>query len=290
MVKVMPSQGHGVTDLMNWTNVEDPEYKSHLDSDLSGALTEYDVSYHLISNYSSFTFPSISISDAMVPVGRSETKCLHVSWAPKVQADHTHDYQPIKNLPKCSWASSGMWSEHDPTNGVDFLVWQQNTTEVSCFGSSCVEACKSAGGWWALQRNQVSGDCYVYEVLDSVCVIVDRVEDAYGNVDWEYAGGCFRDNSPARYHHGEPGKTYTFDSVMVQVRSAVDPYVAAARVTDDDFDFASSTVRLTQSLLYSLAWLFFIAFLVTLGSFVAAVAWLKKNPMLYEEQRDVEQS
>jgi hypothetical protein len=242
VTKIMPSQGHGVSDQMEWTNVEVPEYQAHLDTDLRGALTAYDVSYHIYAKDTLYKFPELILSEKMVPVGMSELKCLNVAWSSLNQANPTHAYQSIKNLPDCARASTGVWSEHDPTKGVDLYVWKQSTTDLSCSGSSCVDVCRAAGGTWVLDRSKDKGNCYIYDVLDSICLMVDKTEDAYGNVDWEYAGGCFNDDSPAGYKAGVPGETYLFASVTIQVRSVDDPYIAAVRATDDDLDFAGSTV------------------------------------------------
>jgi hypothetical protein len=105
-----------------------------------------------------------------------------------------------------------------------------------------VDVCRAAGGTWVSNRSKDTGNCYVYEVLDSICLMVDRTEDAYGNVDWEYAGACYNDDSPAYYKHGVPGETYLFDSVTIEVRSLYDPYISAVRVTDNSVNFAGSTV------------------------------------------------
>mmetsp|Transcript_22728 Transcript_22728/g.40882 ORF Transcript_22728/g.40882 Transcript_22728/m.40882 type:complete len:356 (-) Transcript_22728:32-1099(-) len=283
MTKVMPSQGHGVYEQMKWTNEEDPEYKVHLDSDLRGALTDYDISYHILATNTSFEFPVLTINDDMVPVGMSELKCIYISWAPAKNANHTHEYQDVSGLPDCARASMGLWSEHDPAIGVDFYVWKQSTIEVSCSKSSCVKACESAGGWWSFDKDREYGNCYTYEVLDSLCLTVEKSTDIYGKISWTYKGGCFHDDSIARYHHGEPGSTYQFENVKIQLRSVNDPYIAAVKATDDDLEFSRST-----SILEGLAWVFFIGFIASLSGLGVTLNWLKKHPQAYEEQRDIE--
>jgi hypothetical protein len=78
ITKIMPSTGRGVTDQMEWTDVEVADYQAHLDTDLRGALTAYDVSYHIYSKGTSSNFPQLVIDPKMIPVGMSEHKCVYV--------------------------------------------------------------------------------------------------------------------------------------------------------------------------------------------------------------------
>jgi hypothetical protein len=89
------------------------------------------------------------------------------------------------------------------------------------------------------------GTCYSYDVLSSICIEVglaldvDRVEE-----QWEFRGGCYKNDSPAKYERGVSGQSYTFDSIPIEVRASDDPYTVISKHADfektsEDYSFFS---------------------------------------------------
>jgi len=108
---------------------------------------------------------------------------------------------------------------------------------MNCSGNNCAKKCEKKGGVWSLEAKH----CYGYDIIDSICLVINREENDFGDVDWQYIGGCFENGSPARYISAIPGTTYRFENVRIEVRENDDPYLAAVEVTrGNDVDFAKS--------------------------------------------------
>jgi len=57
----------------------------------------------------------------------------------------------------------------------------------------------------------MSQKCYAYDILDSICMMIDDDMDEYGDYFWHFVSGCYTDGSVARYKKAVPGETYHFD-------------------------------------------------------------------------------
>jgi len=62
--------------------------------------------------------------------------------------------------------------------------------------------------------------CYMYDILDDICMMIDDDIDEYGDDYWHFVSGCYTDGSPARYKRAVPGETYHFDQIRIEVRDA----------------------------------------------------------------------
>lgn len=219
--KVMPSQGHGVQDQMAWTNKELPSNKLLLkdfDDD------DYTPSYHLYGNDTSLKFATFDFSDEMVPVGNSQEKCVYFEYAPSTSKQNSRAYVPLLDLPECSNAQKGLWSENDPKVGVAVPSWVQSSSP--CTGGSCSSHCDKKNGVWI---GGSSGNCYTYEILTEICVKVERIVDIYDKVKYRFDGGCYEDNKIGKYIQAKPKNVYRFSSVPILLRSNSDPFMTVTQ-------------------------------------------------------------
>ena len=78
--------------------------------------------------------------------------------------------------------------------------------------------------------DDLPGRCYVYEVLQAICIEVAPVLDVKNVINtWEYRGGCFEDDEPAVYERAQSGQIYTFEDISIEVRADADPFNVAAK-------------------------------------------------------------
>jgi len=236
-MKVMPSQGHGVIEYMNWTNTENPEFQHELKK---SGLAKYNSSYHLYSKDTSLKFATLAFNEDMVPVGDAQPKCVYVEWAPSSKWNKPSAYKPLSNLGECTQAKVGWWNENDPKVGVEVSNWWQNEIQISCSGKSCVDKCRKQKGWWVWKNDESGGTCYGYDILKSICLTMSRKEDKFGQEDWEFKGGCFQEGQPGYYERGVPGTVYHFEGVRIEVRGHNDPYVSTLSVTGDSAKIGGS--------------------------------------------------
>lgn len=74
------------------------------------------------------------------------------------------------------------------------------------------------------------GKCYTYDVLKAICLEVGLTRDEETKEEnWEYRGGCYKNDSPTLYERGVPGTTYEFDYIPIEVRADDDPFTVAAK-------------------------------------------------------------
>lgn len=101
---MIPSQGHGVVEFMNWTTKEEDSYQKEIGHEVDN----YDVSYHLYTADTSLKFSTLEFNEDMVPVGDAQSKCVYVEWALKSDRDKTTAFKPLENFPNCAHAATGM--------------------------------------------------------------------------------------------------------------------------------------------------------------------------------------
>ena len=144
----------------------------------------------------------------------------------------------VKKLPYCSARKSGklIWNEDDTEYGVDVPVWVQNETDVDCDSKKeCEKKCKDLNAIYF--RSKSGNKCFAYDVVDSVCLVVEKKEGEY-----IYRGGCFEAGSHLRMKTATPETVYELNDVKIEVRNYSDPIIYAGRVTGDEFDYDSILV------------------------------------------------
>jgi len=238
MMKVLPSPGHGVVDRMTYRNTEDLVWKAN---SVQSELGTYRPSFHAYTNDTSDKFPTLAFNDQMVPVGLSQEKCVYFSWAPTENSDRPLEYEAILGLPPCPLSQL---NAHDPHIGIHIHAWTQKELDINCGGKSCVDSCRQMRGWWVFSKDRQSGTCYVYDLLDTICVKIKHTKDRFGKSKFAYDGGCFGGNQTEKYFHGDPGVVYEFQNVTVEVRLSQDPYVVGMGVAGPELGFSTSMVSL----------------------------------------------
>ena len=119
-------------------------------------------------------------------------------------------------MPVCQLAQNPKfrWQETDPKNGLDFSLWRQYSHKVSS-----KDDCDSDSIFVKSIRNDGSGTCYKYQVLESVCVAVSfKIDAETATYGWAYEGGCFEDGRISNYKDAVPGTEYNFDKLDFEVR------------------------------------------------------------------------
>jgi hypothetical protein len=231
----------------------------------------YTQSYFYHANTTLY-FPVFHYLRENVPVGDSELDCAHAFWTARENEMTLELYESFKGFPKCSRADNPrvIWPDHDPTQGVEFYTWTQKAEPLSGCSTqeTCQKQCDKRQGIAKKTREQGHYVCYSYLVLTDICLMVD-----YNGTDsWSYVGGCFDHRSPVRMATAEPGKSYFFDSIRIQIRSVHDPFIVATHQNSDSDDLSFGT---DIDFLYSIA--FFILFIAILcGVLVAAAVILKE--------------
>jgi hypothetical protein len=182
-------------------------------------------------------FPTFRFDREDVPVGDSEIYCVHAYWTPSENDMTLELYESFRGFPQCSRALNPriIWQQHDPALGPEFYAWTQVMRPLSgCRDKdACQKVCDKHQGIAKKTRDKGNYVCYSYMVLTDICLMVD-----YEAGVWSYMGGCFEDGSPVRMAEAEPGKSYTFDHVRVQVRSVHDPYVVATQKNSEEDDLS----------------------------------------------------
>lgn len=247
----MPSQGHGVQDLMVWSNKELPYNKELLKKDFDD--DDYTPSYHLYSEDTSLKFATFIFNEEMVPVGNAQEKCVYFEYAPASDKKNSRAYSALKDLPECSNAKQGLWSQNDPKQGVGVPTWTQHTVDLSCSGKNCEKSCEKKSGWWVWDTEKTGGHCYTYDVLTEICITVQREVDIYDKVHYRLNGGCYQDGKVGKYVQGKPGSTYKFDSVPILVRSMYDPYLSVSQSHSVSKSSSSHLLNIVALLLFVIA-------------------------------------
>ena len=260
-VKVMPSQGHGVQEFMNYSNGDNVSVNANLKKNGNKPY-----SYQVYSKDTSLIFATLIFTDEMVPVGDAQEKCAYFELTPTINQYNPSAYTPLEEMPDCSRSKDGWWNFHDPTIGIDVPTWYQEELYLDCSGKACSDTCTKKNGWWVLKNDKTKGVCYTYTVLTQICIKVARHVDAIGNIHWKYTGGCFADNAPGKFEVGKPGNTYRFDNVPIYVRADNDPYISVLQSNSNDSSSSMSTYRLISILL----------FVVGLGTGIGGALYLKK--------------
>ena len=100
-------------------------------------------------------------------------------------------------------------------------------------------------------------------MLTHICVKVRPVDTGVPGLPprWEYVAGCFRNGDAFKREPAEPGKTYSFNGVFLEVRGVDDPYNVAA---ENDYYLGAYL-----GLYRTLCRVFLVLFVLALFAFVA---------------------
>jgi len=105
------------------------------------------------------------------------------------------------------------WQEQDPKTGLDFSLWKQHSQKVKS-----ADEC-DPNALFVKSANLAGGTCFLYEVMESICVSVQfRVNEESATYGWAFAGGCFENGRIANYKWAVPGTDYSFDKLDFEVR------------------------------------------------------------------------
>lgn len=280
-LKIMPSQ-NTEKNIIQMTFRNDTTEEDDDDS--------YQKSYFTYNETEKY-FPVLRVDNNYVPAGTSETICFHLDWIKRKMRHMVDMYNNIDGFNYCENALNPKfrWQQSDPKTGVDLKVWKQTKHTLSCDSqSACVTACESgiSGGIWEESTFIPPGQCYSYQVLDRVCLLIAYKEiPENATYTWEYKGGCFENDEVALYKQALKGNVYKFDNLSIEVRADSDPFVA--------YEKSNFNIGANMSVF---AWLAFIlTFLGVIGCIVFAGCYAKMHVSqrygkLPEEQNTAAQS
>lgn len=159
-------------------------------------------------------FPNFLPNANTVPLGNAKPFCLHLDWSTKTNKKILEKYYAVQDMPVCSMTTNPKfrWQEQDPKTGLDFLLWKQHSKKVKT-----ADECDSNAIF--VKSANVGGTCFLYEVMESICVSVQfQVNEESASYGWAFAGGCFEDGRISNYKWAVPGTEYSFDKLDFEVR------------------------------------------------------------------------
>ena len=72
--------------------------------------------------------------------------------------------------------------------------------------------CSSLGGVYRPFPKGEGGKCYVYNIVQRLCLLIAYKENPEtASYTWEYRGGCYEGGNIAVYAKATPGEEYHFD-------------------------------------------------------------------------------
>jgi hypothetical protein len=261
-VKIMPSENTKGNMMIMQQKDEDLIKEEKI-----AANYNYSQSYYYVNDTEMY-FPTFHYIREDVPVGDSEVFCVHIFWTPKENQNTLELYESVLNFPQCSKAANPriIWKSHDPTHGIEVHSWTQNDLPMKGCNTreTCQKQCDPHNGI-AKKTSTKEYVCYYYTVLTDICLLINYK----GTEGWSYEGGCFEDGSPVRMIEAEPGKSYAFKNVRIQVRSALDPFVVAAKKSGGESGQFSLGADI--DFLYTIAFILFFISIVCGVAVTAAV-------------------
>lgn len=119
--------------------------------------------------------------------------------------------------------------------------------------------CYSMGGVYRALKYGEGGRCYLYNIVQRICLMVAYTEHPEtASYTWEYRGGCYEGGKIAVYERAYPGQEYHFDSIPIEVREDESLY--------NQFSNVEAEIDSTVSPLFSYLSSFFL-----LLSFISAI-------------------
>ena len=164
-------------------------------------METYNMNYsYFIVNKTENVFPKLDYKQESIPVGNSITMCLNLAWAEVeskikliLEGRNFELMKEMTNFPQCEQSKSGrfIWNDKDTKFGMDVPIWVQHEHVIDCANDNeCDYYCEKY--YNAEFVNGKRGKkCFSYEVLSAICLSI--VFNPVTN-DWQYAGGCFKDN------------------------------------------------------------------------------------------------
>ena len=229
LIKIMPSE-------QTAKNVAPMDYlhTSSISSSKINKKYNYSQAYHQFNETTNY-FTTLRLEEENIPVGTSETFCMHLQWT-QAENEYMWDlYESVLGYPVCknSLNDKFYWHPSDPKTGVDIKLWNQHAEAMECqTKEECKRKCDRKGGMF--KKNRKSGPhCYTYDVLNAMCMVV--YQDLDGN--WAFKEGCYKDGSSVLMKPGKASEVYKFQNLSIQVRSRLDPFTVAAKETDGGLNF-----------------------------------------------------
>ena len=225
-VMVMPSEQKMMNmDIMEWRNYD------HIENKKMNKKYNYSQSYHILEDTTNL-FPILNMNEDHIPIGNSQTFCIHLFWVPKSDIESIFaSRRNVTGFSECiNFADpSFRWHPNDPSHGVDIKPWVQHDFQMTCKSrEDCTNQCLKRGG--VFKNSKKNGNrCYSYELVREICMEIDLDND--GN--WHYQKGCFAKGSAARYVKAVVNQEYDFERLTIQVRHSKDPYTVATNLTGD---------------------------------------------------------
>ena len=232
--------------------------------DRESAGDRYPRSY-FFANDTEGVFPVLNFKPEYLPVGDARGLCIHMLWTSVSKKIIYDQYKSVVSQAKCPFAEKpgSRWQDSDPRTGEDLFPWRQREVDFECGSEEeCQAKCNEHKGYF---KNN-SERCFTYQVLDQVCMLVreNHDDEAGQGVRWEFAGGCFKNRTESiRMKQAEPGKSYSFEHIKIEVRHELDPYVVAA---ENDFDLGFN--------LGIFRFLMWVCFLASIGFLIAFIVGL----------------
>ena len=260
-LSITPSKNtmHNIIEMDYYTEGLLEEKKLKTDYNYSEAFFYFNKTKHY--------FPPFHFAEDDVPVSNPQSFCIHLTWGPRRSKS---TYNDVEGFNECSNAFNPkiIWKDHNSKYGIDVYTIKEISRELKACNTkdSCQKECNSYKGI-AKEIEEGKYECYSYKVLTDICLMIKGTE-----AGWKYEGGCFAESSPSRMVDAEPGNRYTFESVRIQVRSYLDPYIVATtqNAEDDNFSFGVDV-----DFLYSITFLIMFSGIIC-GVIVAAAVLLKE--------------
>jgi len=171
----------------------DVEYNMEAVGSSSSLFFEWTGAQHM-------NFPELVFDERHVPVGDSVSMCLGLSWTTLKKRNQYDKYIGVQGFEECLMHTRGRSQEEPeyPRKGVNFKLWKQHVAK----GDS---ACHN--GIYVPQ----SDNCYTYQVLSQLCVLVKFDRDIEKNTySWVTTGGCYKDGESVYYSTAYPNEKFNF--------------------------------------------------------------------------------
>lgn len=210
-MRIMPTHKSEGNMLVMVPKTGEAEWQGEYDGEFLSQVSEDYFTTDELTDY----FPTMDFREETVPLGNSKPFCLHLDWSTKANKKILDKYYVIQDMPQCGLAHNPKyrWQENDPKDGIDFSLWKQHSKKVGS-SSDC-----DSDGIFVKSKTAQGGVCYLYEVIESVCIAVTfKVDEETASYGWSYQGGCFEDGRIANYKAASPGTEYIFDKLDFEVR------------------------------------------------------------------------
>lgn len=213
--RIMPSQNSEDRSLLMVAENGNSEYEPYYAEGMADAVTQDFFTIDSTIGY----FPTLRFTDLNVPAGSAKPYCLHLDWNRKEQRFQANKYHNVESQSRCAGAYNDKfrWQQGDPKDGADFLLWKQYSTKAPS-----ADECEPNSIFAPPIYEGRMGTCFRYDVVDSVCVLVQFTQhEESASYVWEYKGGCYPGGKVEHYVPADPGVEYQFKTLAIEVREVL---------------------------------------------------------------------